>query len=130
MGALFDIERAALDAIADASSKDFPRLREVLGRVAVTKRENTGAGFFADLSVEDDVAPLVDVASPIGDLLVRVDGLQHALCLLLFFHKNGFPYLLEAYSVGGDDTSDIDFSSARFGPIGLWNDIQVDGGHR
>jgi hypothetical protein len=51
--------------------------------------------------------------SPLGDAWVKVEGLRYGICCLLFL-SDGYPTLLEGYSVAGEDTSQINFNLVKF----------------
>ncbi len=53
------------------------------------------------------------VRSPLGDAWIRVKGMKFGICCLVFLTE-GYPTLLEGYSLGAEDTSIIDFGSVAF----------------
>jgi hypothetical protein len=79
----------------------------------VTQRENTGGGFFTSLALQGENHSPVSLRSPLGDAWVKVEGLRYGICCLLLL-TNGYPTLLEGYSVGGEDTSQINFNLVKF----------------
>lgn len=113
---LSPLEHDALEELCRYWTRDYPALPRQVDAVCCTARENTGNGFFTDLHVDPDQVTALTGPSPINGHFVRVDGLQYAIGLILFF-KDGYLNLLEGYSVGGEDTSEIDFSTASFGKI-------------
>ncbi len=91
----------------------FGPLSEQLQSVTVEKRENTGGGFFTTISVSS-LAPAAIVPSPLGlKVYANIDGMEHGLGMLLFFEQ-GRMSLLEGYSVGGENTSAIEFGTVAF----------------
>lgn len=113
---LTQLERAALDSFGSTYALEAEGLAAHLRHAVVASRENTGGGFFADLTIDRNRARPVICPSPLDNLMVRIDGMVGELELLLFF-KDGYAYLLEAYSIQGEDTIAIDFESAAFRPI-------------
>ncbi|WP_311268309.1 hypothetical protein [Sphingobium sp. WCS2017Hpa-17] len=113
MTQLTELERAAIDAILAEKPDYLGPLSEQLQSVVVEKRENTGGGFFTTISVSP-LAPAAIVSSPLGlNVYVGVDGMDYGLGMLLFF-EHGRMSLLEGYSVGGEDTSAIEFGRVAF----------------
>jgi hypothetical protein len=125
MTQLTELERAAIEAILAEKPDHSGALSEQLQSVTVEKRENTGAGFFTMISVSS-LAPAAIVSSPLGlKVFASVDGMEYGLGMLIFF-EHGRMSLLEGYSVGGEDTSGIEFGTVAFaikdGPAALhWN---------
>ncbi len=108
-----ELELAALRAIFAETPEVAPGLERQLESATVTKRENTGAGFFTTITVADD-APPVNCPNVLGhETHATVDGLDHGLGFVLFV-KNGRMHLLEGYSVGPDDTDDLDLETVGF----------------
>lgn len=75
-------------------------------------RENTGGGFFSELAVP--IATTSGRANRhLGDnVWISVEGLERGLGMILHLEA-GRLSLLEGYSVGGEDTSKIDFEQAH-----------------
>ena len=107
------LEHQALEALCRSWTQEYPALKQQIEAVCCVARENTGNGFFTILYVNPNQVTELTGPSPINGHFIRVDGLQYPIGLILFF-KNGYLNLLEGYSVGGDDTSEINFSIARF----------------
>ena len=119
------LEREALTELARAWSSSYPGLTEQVAAAECANRTNTGSGFFTKLAVrKSGVRPLVG-RSPINDHYVSVDGLKKGPIGLLLFFEDGYLNLLEGYSVAGDDTSRIDFTTAVFGPITRGEDADL-----
>jgi hypothetical protein len=110
---LHDLEIAALREIADEHAEAAPQLRALFQTCTVTNSENTGAGFFTALAADTIAFAPVALRSPIGDPWFDIDGMEHGICCLVFF-TGGYPTLLEAYAVAGEDTSEIAFGSVKF----------------
>jgi len=107
------LEWAALRAIFAETPELAPLLTAQAEQATVTKRENTGGGFFTDISVAGDWEPIRS-KSPLGDnVFARVEGLEHGLGLLVFLEE-GRLHLLEGYSVAGEDTQPLAFESVAF----------------
>jgi hypothetical protein len=113
MATLNDVETAALHAIA-ANYPDFePQIASMFESCVVTKRENTGGGFFTTLALQTQVFSPIGLRSPLGDGWLSIKGLRFGICCLVFLTE-GFPTLLEGYAVGPEDTSEIDFGTVAF----------------
>lgn len=110
---LSDLER---DAIAQILAEE-PEYRVMLEHqsqsVVVEKRENTGGGFFTTLSVPE-ATTAAGVPSPLGfNVCATIDGMAHGLGFLLFL-EDGRLSLLEGYSVGGEDTLELDLERVAY----------------
>ncbi|WP_420143726.1 hypothetical protein [Sphingobium sp.] len=113
MTQLTELERAAIEAILAEKPEHFGPLSEQLQSVTVEKRENTGGGFFTTISVSS-LAQAATVSSPLGlNVYANIDGMEHGLGMLLFFER-GRMSLLEGHSVGGENTSAIEFGTVAF----------------
>lgn len=82
-------------------------------RAEVTRRENSGGGFFADIDVPDDVPP-VDCPNTLGHAThARVEGLEHGLGFVLFM-REGKLDLLEGHAWGPENTAPLDLTNLSF----------------
>jgi hypothetical protein len=114
MGHFTPLERAALEAIMDETGEERDGVAEQLRHASVISRENTGGGFFADLSVASDAPDLDRKTAHWGrDVWMSIDGLEYGLGMILHF-KDCRANLLEGYAVGPEDTSAINFQTVRF----------------
>jgi hypothetical protein len=109
------LEQSVLDAIALQVPEVADALAGPHGKVRVTARENTGAGFYTTLDVSHR-SPITDVTSPLGDVGANVVGLEHGMGFLLWL-RDGHIHKLEGFSYG-ESTSDIDFERVGFGAVG------------
>ena len=109
------LERAVLDVIALQVPEVADALARQQGKVRVTARENTGAGFYTTLDVSHR-SPIKSVASPLGDVGATVVGLEHGMGFLLWL-RDGHIHQLEGFSYG-ESTSSIDFERVAFGAVG------------
>jgi hypothetical protein len=108
-----DMEKAALRAIFSETPALSAGLEHQLARAAVTKRENTGGGFFTGIAVAADV-PGVQSPKVLGYAThARVAGLEHGLGFILFT-ADGRLDLLEGYSEGGEDSASLDLANLSF----------------
>jgi hypothetical protein len=111
MSKLSKLEDAVLRAIA-AQYPDANSAIDAQRSVArVTGRNNTGAGFYTTFAVAQS-CPVVTVASPIGNVTARVQGLNHGMGFILWL-QNGRLSKLEGYSFE-EDTARIDLEAADF----------------
>lgn len=113
MTAFADLEVAALRAIFMETPELAPALERQLEASIVTKRENSGGGFFTTIAVADD-APTVSCSSVLGYATqARVRGLEHDLGFVLFI-KAGRLHMLEGFAWGPESTHGIDLMALRF----------------
>lgn len=104
------LERAIPDAICEMNLPDRALLQKQLAAAKVLSRKNTGAGFYADFSVDRTLCAAIG-----GDGLrngpadVRIEGLRNGMGFILWL-KEGFAECLEGYSYD-EDTTDIRFDS-------------------
>ena len=108
-----NMETAALRAIFAETPAISSDLQRQLSRATVTKRENTGGGFYTDIAVPDDV-PGVKCPKVLGYAThARVEGLEHGLGFVLFL-EDGRLQLLEGYARGPESTTSLDLHSLSF----------------
>jgi hypothetical protein len=88
-----------------------PALEAQLKVVTVLRRQNTGAGFFTDLSTDHALAP-IDGARVIGSVWAKVGEFKQPMIFLIFL-RDGFIHMLEGATTD-DSTVDIDFSKLEF----------------
>src|SRR5215475_10301528 len=115
MEVLSSLEQAVLDAIALQVPEVADALASQQGKVRVTARENTGAGFYTTLDVSH-CSPIKGVVSPLGDVGATVVGLEHGMGFLLWL-RDGHIHMLEGFSYG-ESTSSIDFERVAFEAVG------------
>jgi hypothetical protein len=106
------LEEAVLVEICRQQGADRPILERQLATATVTSRKNSGAGFFTYLAVDRTIAPVLNKARTVGDVVAIIDGFEQPLLLMLFM-KDGYAEMLEGAAVV-DSTVGIDFSSVRF----------------
>lgn len=109
------LEAETLAQIEAIFGSKLPGLASQLANAKPVSRENTGAGFFTDIAVDQLASPPLPDAStsPLDGPEVRVAKMSGALRLLLFI-KNGYIYLLEGYSIEGESTEEIDLDNEPF----------------
>jgi hypothetical protein len=103
------LESAVLEAICEAQPSGGDQLRECLRRAKLTRRENTGHGFYTHFSVgsptwSPDELRLLD--GPIAHMLDMGDGM--IMGFILWF-EDGAPDCLEGFQYGDalGDTLDL-----------------------
>ena len=91
------LERAVLQAFAEPlDSLQREHLTEQIASASVSRRENTGAGFFTYFHVGDDLrSSLPDLKD--REVAAEVAGLQHGMGFILWI-KDGRIDCLEGYS--------------------------------
>jgi hypothetical protein len=77
----------------------------------VTKRTNSGAGFWTDFTVDRTTAPPVPLTEPLG-ATGEIDGFVDPILFVLFM-KGGYAVQIEGAAIR-DDTSAVDFSTVNF----------------
>ena len=109
---LWPIEQAVLEAAV----VEYPDLADALcqqiKRARVIAFENTGAGFFSELSLTADVPQLV-ASSPLDCAHGSIRGVEDAMGFLVFL-RGGHLATIEGYRLVLEATDDIDFASVQF----------------
>ncbi|WBO24177.1 hypothetical protein [Sphingomonas abietis] len=124
MRLLWPLEREVLEITA----ADYPASAEAFRRQIDTARvvsfENSGAGFFSNLSVADD-APVLSETSPLTGAYGSVLGIEHGMGFIVFL-KDGRLSMIEGYCNDSEPTTDMDFSRAVYGlmPWGAKPDVE------
>lgn len=111
------LEQTAMIAIVDETIQQCAIIKRQLARAYVRSRENTGGGFLTELNASASPDRVDEKTNPLGlAVYVGIEGLEYGLGMILHF-KEGYANLLEGYSVGGEDTSTIDFANVRYALI-------------
>lgn len=96
--------------------RETPDFAEQLDRqlesAEAISRENTGGGFFTSISVKGSL-PVITPRTLGETTHARVGGMEHGLGFVLFM-QNGWLHTLEGFSLGGEETAQIDFSNVQF----------------
>ena len=106
------LERAVLCAICENQSVDRVALESQLSTAVVVGRENTGAGFYAQISVQRDSAASVGGERLRNGPTATIEGLEHGMGFILWL-KEGFADCLEGYCYG-ETTTGIEFERVNF----------------
>lgn len=113
MSAFTDLEVAALRAIFAETAEIAPALERQFEAAEVTKRENTGSGFFTEMRVASD-APAVESPSVLGYATqARINGLERGFGFVLFL-ETGKLHMLEGFAWGAESTHDLDLTALHF----------------
>jgi hypothetical protein len=88
-------------------------LESQLATATVTRRENTGEGFFTYFAVDRNGPPLTSRWRIQGNVAAAIVGFERPLLLALFRDKDGYVQMLEA-TAAGDSTVGVDFSTVQF----------------
>ena len=91
------LERSVLEKILDGDIPLLIQLRQQIARCIVVKREYTGFGFYATLSVPADINRTSDFNIKLGDVVGEISGLTNGAGFLLYI-KDGVLDMLEGYS--------------------------------
>lgn len=106
------LEQAALAAICDRCQDQGEILARQLATARLTRRQNSGAGFFTYLNVDRTHAPLPGSERVIGIVSARIDGFEKPVLLMLFL-EGGYADMLEGATLG-DGTVGVDLWSLKF----------------
>jgi hypothetical protein len=113
MSGFTDLELAALHSIFAEIPELAPQLERQLSVATVTKRENTGVGFFTAISVPP-TAVAIDRRKPLtGETHARAPSLEHGLGFVLFL-EDGRIKTLEGFTYGSESTISLDLTSLAF----------------
>lgn len=115
MRPLWPIEREVLEITAAEYPGSAEGLRRQIDTAQVISFENSGAGFFSNLTVAPDAPPLSD-NSPLNGAYGSVLGVEDGMVFIVFL-TDGRLSMIEGYCNGGGPTTDIDFSRVVFGPM-------------
>jgi hypothetical protein len=113
MAAFTPLEQAALQAIFAETPDIVDSLQSQLLVAVVMSRENTGAGFFTKILVPKETRRIASARVLGNEVHARVDGLRYGLGFVLFM-EDGRLSLLEGYSCGGEDTTNLSFADLAF----------------
>jgi len=113
-----DLERAMLAAICDTQVDAGELLQAALGAARVTKRENTGHGFYTSFEVDRDRPPptIPDRFVEGPNYEVRVGG-QILLMGFILWLEDGYPACLEGFQYGTEAGGDIDLQTEDLGEL-------------
>jgi hypothetical protein len=106
------LERASLEEICRQQGDARKTLESQLATATVTRRENSGAGFFTYLEVDRIAAPAMNLGKVLGRVAASIDGFEDPLLLMLFM-REGYADMLEGAAIR-DSTVDLDVSTLRF----------------
>ena len=107
------LERAALEDICGQQADERGVLESQLATATVTRRENTGGGFFTYFTVDRNGPPLTSRWRVVGNVAAMIVGFERPLLIALFMDKDGYAHMLEA-TVMGDSTVGVDLSTVQF----------------
>ena len=107
------LERAALEDICRQQADERGALESQLATATVTRRENTGEGFFTYFAVDRNGPPLTSRWRVVGNVAAAIVGFERPLLIALFMDKDGYAHMLEA-TVMGNSTVGVDLSTVQF----------------
>lgn len=107
------LELAVLSAIFHETPDLIEQLQRQLAKAVVLERQNTGLGFLTTISVSDDSDAIQGPQTLGYATYAQIDGLKYGLGFALLL-KKGVLHLLDSHSCGGEDTTGLDFSDAKF----------------
>lgn len=112
MRLLWPIEREVLEITAAEYPGSAEALRQQIETARVISFENSGAGFFSDLTVADD-APALSEKSPLSAAYGSVLGIEDGMGFIVFL-EDGRLSMIEGYCQGDSPSTVIDFSRAVY----------------
>ncbi len=105
------LERAVLEEICSEQAAERGVLEGQLATATVTRRENTGDGFFTYFAVDRNGPPLTRRGGVLGTVAPPIVGFERPFFITLFL-KDGYASMLEA-TTWGESTVGIDLSTLR-----------------
>ena len=88
-------------------------LESQLATAKVTRRKNTGDGFFTYFDVDRNCPPLTSRSSVVGNVAATIVDLEGFFLVALFQNKDGYAHMLEG-TAAPDSTVGLDLSTLRF----------------
>lgn len=116
MTELTALERTALNAVLNELGEDRTSIELQVLHASVLSRENTGRGFFTELSLRGRMPGHFQNKHLGQNVWIGVEGMRHGLGMILHLRKEGAP-LLEGYAVAPENTYVINFEQVRFALI-------------
>lgn len=104
------LEAAILEAFTVRNPDEAGALKSQIKDIVVSKRENSGAGFFTYLLPAH--RELTVVNRVFGKMFADVEGLTNSMTFLLFT-EDGAITMLEGAAIA-EDTTNIDFAAVSF----------------
>jgi hypothetical protein len=105
------LERAVLEEICKEQTDERGTLESQLATATVTRRENTGVGFFTYFAVDRSGPPLTRRGGVLGTVAAPIVGFEGPFFITLFT-KDGYANMLEA-TTWNESTVGIDLSTLR-----------------
>jgi hypothetical protein len=112
MNELNDLERAVLSKLLDGDHPALAKLREQVKGAKLTKRTNTGVGFYCEFEADGDT-PLIERDLHLGDVQAEIPGLSSGAGFVLFV-RGGRIATLEGYSYDEPWPRDIRHFSLKY----------------
>ena len=100
---LTQLEQAVIASICARLPDLEAAIQGQMANARVTKRENSGAGFFTTLAV-DPTTPAIDAFHPCS-ADAEIDGLVHGMGFILFLDRTGHADFLEGFTYGEPDST-------------------------
>jgi hypothetical protein len=113
LGSFFTpLEAGVLNAIFEMNETDRILLEAQLSTATFVGRENTGAGFFTNFTVDRKSSAAIGGRRLRDGPAAKIAGLDHGMGFILWL-KDGYADCLEGYCYGGS-TSQIDLEKVGF----------------
>jgi hypothetical protein len=110
------LERAVIEAIGRQYPEHASGLAAQIATARVTERENTGCGMYLTFEVDPSAPKIVPESSPLGWVSSWIGGLE---VQFMVYVKEGLIALIEGFSFGDVDISDVELSDPSFTPLKL-----------
>ncbi len=105
------LEAAVLKAICHNDAQDGHALRLLLATAKVTKRDNTGLGFYTFFDIQLDPKPaILDPRYRVASAYMEAMGKSMFMGFNLWF-EDGYPDCLEGFQYSDDQGNTVDLTS-------------------
>lgn len=106
------LERAVLDWIADNAVADVPPLRAMISAARVTGRQNTGVGFYTDISIPTEARQPLTAKQMLDGPIAHMVGLGPGMIMgFMLWIDDGVPNCLEGYQFSDRNFETVDLNS-------------------
>lgn len=111
------LERAVLDCILEGEHPVLENLRAQAAKAVLTRRDNTGVGFYCRVAVPETAALLAEPTDfQIADVAAEISGLRNGAGFVLFIRKGRID-MLEGFTFGEPWPEQVGDFSLRYAPL-------------
>lgn len=112
MMTLTSFERQALEAMAPLFGSRSGAFGKQLSSVSVVSRENTGVGFYTDVTVHRDRFASLEFAQESAHF--DVAGVEGGVSVILWGDAEGFLHRIEGVTFGESQLANVDLNALQF----------------